>query len=1046
MSLPLRALALVFPLLSVPAAAQVCLVSADRTSCEGPECEPNFEDDSTSGLFATASVDLDNRRARVHADQAANNRATAVIGYHFRSAYTMEVDFLMNAAILGVLQGGVLGSTFGQVSVRAGLRNVSDGTVDEEEVFFAREDDSQVTVIPQNPLAGPVREFSAALEQGDEYELYFRIEARSRGALGNSDFATGARGLTFTNLEITFPLDDSDGDGLYDVWETDGIPGCGVDEILLDLESLGADPDKKDIFVEYDWLPGRDPVASTIQAVKDAFAAAPGNAGGIANPDGTEGINIWIDTGNAATGDDLGGGNQIPLTDVPNGVSVGKLFGDADADGVADFYEVKAENFDFNRQWAFHYVIGGPSGTVEQGAGAGSCTDGVDNDGDGLVDSDDTGDCFRNSQAELGGNDFFLSVPGSGIFMHELGHNLNLRHGGFENRNCKPNYISVMNYTFQNGIPQDTNAGQDTDADGMADFRIIDFSPPRLPGGGRAAVPTEALDEIAEDGLNGDGLDETVILDPSDTENMTAFTDGTGTVRTMALDGRLDWSGDDLPPATPDDTGVTANINAGPASACAGNPLNVTPHQPHDDWAVVQLNFLQFGEAADAPVNPTTEPEPSEEDLADLLERLYTTDLAITKTIAPSPQIAGQEVEIAIAVENVGPNHTLQTLVTDAFPEELTPVGLPDPCTADAMNVVTCDLGRLRSGDTANISLRARIDRAIACEGGRDIVSVSNTAEVANGAGSDTNPRNDSDTARLEVICLRFEYAAKFICGDGGADQSIPAVPGLYETIVNVHNFQNREMPFFKKLALAFPPRTQEAGTILPIGIDRLGVDEALKADCDDLRDRLFRDDVPGDGFFEGYLVVQSPRRLDVDAVYTAGLQDGVRSVHVEEVTERDMRTALSIEKRADVIEVPLPEFGAAQFRVFLVLYTVDVVNGGVAAENLTIEDRVSLGLFGPVAGAFLVPEVPFEIPPGASRDPVQVTPFPPAAEFTVTLPELAADAGAQIRFWAVVLTYAFGSSGDTSTFLINRAEVTAGGADTNAADNRVEIYTTLVP
>lgn len=30
-------------------------------------------------------------------------------------------------------------------------------------------------------------------------------------------------------------------------------------------------------------------------------------------------------------------------------------------------------------------------------------------------------------------------------FMHELGHNLNLNHGGNEETNCKTNYISVMN-------------------------------------------------------------------------------------------------------------------------------------------------------------------------------------------------------------------------------------------------------------------------------------------------------------------------------------------------------------------------------------------------------------------------------------------------------------------------------------------------------------------------------------------------------------------------------------------------------------------------
>ena len=31
-------------------------------------------------------------------------------------------------------------------------------------------------------------------------------------------------------------------------------------------------------------------------------------------------------------------------------------------------------------------------------------------------------------------------------FMHELGHNLGLGHGGGDNVNCKPNYASVMNY------------------------------------------------------------------------------------------------------------------------------------------------------------------------------------------------------------------------------------------------------------------------------------------------------------------------------------------------------------------------------------------------------------------------------------------------------------------------------------------------------------------------------------------------------------------------------------------------------------------------
>ena len=34
------------------------------------------------------------------------------------------------------------------------------------------------------------------------------------------------------------------------------------------------------------------------------------------------------------------------------------------------------------------------------------------------------------------------------LLMHELGHNLGLFHGGADSTTCKPNYLSVMNYSF----------------------------------------------------------------------------------------------------------------------------------------------------------------------------------------------------------------------------------------------------------------------------------------------------------------------------------------------------------------------------------------------------------------------------------------------------------------------------------------------------------------------------------------------------------------------------------------------------------------------
>ena len=37
----------------------------------------------------------------------------------------------------------------------------------------------------------------------------------------------------------------------------------------------------------------------------------------------------------------------------------------------------------------------------------------------------------------------------AGTLMHELGHNIGLRHGGNDDTNYKPNYLSIMNYEYQ---------------------------------------------------------------------------------------------------------------------------------------------------------------------------------------------------------------------------------------------------------------------------------------------------------------------------------------------------------------------------------------------------------------------------------------------------------------------------------------------------------------------------------------------------------------------------------------------------------------------
>ncbi|HET6446481.1 MAG TPA: hypothetical protein VFI27_18075, partial [candidate division Zixibacteria bacterium] len=70
-----------------------------------------------------------------------------------------------------------------------------------------------------------------------------------------------------------------------------------------------------------------------------------------------------------------------------------------------------------------------------------------------------------------GASDFIISLGSfaanvgtipqqAGTLMHELGHNLNLLHGGDDNINFKPNYLSIMNYSFQmDGVIRDDIGG-----------------------------------------------------------------------------------------------------------------------------------------------------------------------------------------------------------------------------------------------------------------------------------------------------------------------------------------------------------------------------------------------------------------------------------------------------------------------------------------------------------------------------------------------------------------------------------------------------------
>jgi hypothetical protein len=150
------------------------------------------------------------------------------------------------------------------------------------------------------------------------------------------------------------------------------------------------------------------------------------------------------------------------------------------------------------------------------------------------------------------------------------------------------------------------------------------------------------------------------------------------------------------------------------------------------------------------------------------------------------------------------------------------------------------------------------------------------------------------DNLGFDTSCekVRLEYAAKIICGLQKDPQDMRLARGFYATAINIHNPNDFEVTFFKKLALTYPPEEQKPGEIMPIAFDTLAADEALEVDCMDIQRELFPNGFPTP-YIKGFVVIQSPASLDVTGVYTTASLDqsgnvtNHSSIDVEQIPER---------------------------------------------------------------------------------------------------------------------------------------------------------------
>jgi hypothetical protein len=130
-----------------------------------------------------------------------------------------------------------------------------------------------------------------------------------------------------------------------------------------------------------------------------------------------------------------------------------------------------------------------------------------------------------------------------------------------------------------------------------------------------------------------------------------------------------------------------------------------------------------------------------------------------------------------------------------------------------------------------------------------------------------------------------FTYAAKFVCGIVQPGANDVAASGRYFSNINVHNPQRVDtVRFFKKFAVAL--RSERPGSVSDYVRTDLPADKTLLIDCENIAKHL---NLNPNTFVEGFVIIESPRELDVVTVYTAGAGTNwpVSSIHTERVPTR---------------------------------------------------------------------------------------------------------------------------------------------------------------
>ena len=501
---------------------------------------------------------------------------------------------------------------------------------------------------------------------------------------------------------------DTDLDGLNDAWEAAGGVDLNGDGVITDsphdLLLTGADPNKPDIFVQYDWMdygpPGNACAADadcaslgfghagetctgpqlipgepatcrySCNVDADCTARGPSHAGelcqanscvhthdpSITAPNALQavvdrfaahGINLHLIRGNSQPHSTVLSFHLLNDPNLPENVVSDSCEGGSVASGDAgigryaeSIYDLKQKSSADKLNIAYHYAVFSHYSGCDITGHCSQCLAALNPNGSPKnVPLPVAG---QSGIAEISGNDFIVSLGthttdlgfsdstliDGGTFMHELGHNLGMHHGGgveepcqdqsrchvgytctqtavgqycvgADDTNGKPNYLSAMNYRFQFvgiepavavGSSQAISCSSDTDCPsgdfcsattGPGSCSRLDFSSQTLPTGGNTPGVLDEVNSLNEPAGLGSGTADLTTYVQYDNLNQACIFPAV----TAPTDGPLDFNGD----GNTTDTAAIADLNGGFDHDCG---TVFTRLSGNTDWP--ELSGLNF--------------------------------------------------------------------------------------------------------------------------------------------------------------------------------------------------------------------------------------------------------------------------------------------------------------------------------------------------------------------------------------------------------------------------------------------------------------------